>query len=76
MKLSELIEKYGDDKVIFQNLDNDMLSMDKKKNHYEIKFGTKEIFNRDFSGTDKMALVVWMDRDKVKEIMEQNKCQK
>ncbi len=31
MKLSELIEKYGDDKVIFQNLDNDMLSMDKKK---------------------------------------------
>lgn len=76
MKLSELIEKYGDDKVIFQNLDNDMLSMDKKKNHYEIKFGTKEIFNRDFSETDKMALVVWMDRDKVKEIMEQNKCQK
>ena len=73
MKLSELIEKYGDDKVIFQNLDNDMLSMDKKKNHYEIKFGTKEIFNRDFSSTDKMALVVWMDRDKVKEIMEQNK---
>ena len=76
MKLSELIEKYGDDKVIFQNLDNDMLSMDKKKNHYEIKFGTKEIFNRDFSGTDKMALVVWMDRDKVKEIMEQNKWKK
>lgn len=76
MKLSELIEKYGDDKVIFQNLDNAMLSMNKKKNHYEIKFGTKEGFNRDFSGTDKMALVVWMDRDKVKEIMEQNKCQK
>lgn len=76
MKLSELIEKHGDDKIIFQNLDNDMLSMDKKKNHYEIKFGTKEGFNRDFSGTEKMALVVWMDREKVKEIMELNKCQK
>lgn len=76
MKLSELIEKHGDDKIIFQNLDNDMLSMNKKKNHYEIKFGTKEGFNRDFSGTEKMALVVWMDREKVKEIMELNKCQK
>lgn len=43
------------------------------KNFNDLKFGTKEGFNRDFSGTDKMALVVWMDRKKLKEIMESKK---
>ena len=41
MKLSELIAEYGDDNIIFQNLDTDMISMDKRKKHYEIKFGTE-----------------------------------
>lgn len=47
MTLSELIKEYGDDNIIFQNLDTDMISMDKRKNYYEIKFGTKEGFNQD-----------------------------
>ena len=73
MKLSELIAEYGDDNIIFQNLDTDMISMDKRKNYYEIKFGTKEGFNQDLSGTNKRALIVWMDRDKTQEILDKNK---
>ncbi len=73
MKLSELIAEYGDENVIFQNLDKDLISMDKRKKHYEIKFGTQESFNSDFSGTKKLALIVWLDRDKVNEIMKKEK---
>lgn len=73
MKLSELIAAYGDDNITFQNLDTDMISMDKRKKHYEIKFGTQEGFNKDFSGTNKRALIVWMDRDKTQEILDKIK---
>jgi len=69
MKLSELIAKYGDDKVKFQNLDE--CGIDIKYDH---KKGTRITFGTDtpldLNGTKQLGLVVWMDRDKVKEIIE------
>lgn len=68
MKLSELIAKYGDDKVQFQNLDSCAIDLnyDHKKGT-RITFGTDQPLNLD--GTKQLGLVVWFDRDKVKEII-------
>jgi len=71
MKLSELIKKCGDDVVMYQKLDDDSISFDDKKTHREIKFGTPETFHVD--KTVKMGLVVWLDRDKVKSILQEQK---
>lgn len=71
MKLSELIKKYGDDDVIMQTLDSDIIELSAKKSHYEIKFGTSMPFHVD--RTQKIGLVVWLDRDKVDEILKANK---
>ena len=67
MKLSELIKEYGDKEVIFQTLDSDVISLDDKKSHREIKFGTQETFHVDT--TVKMGFVVWFDRKKVEAIL-------
>ena len=69
MKLSELIAKYGDDNVQMQPLDGCIISAD-----YKIKRGTHITFGTDArlcptKGTEQMGIVVWMDRDKVKEII-------
>lgn len=68
MKLSELIAKYGDDKVKFQNLDSCAIDL-----KYDIKTGTKITFGTEtpigLDGTKELGLVVWFDRDKVKEIL-------
>lgn len=68
MKLSKLIEEYGDDSVQFQALDGCAISMkyDHKKGT-TITFGTPESVGP--NGTKKMGLVVWMDRDRVAEII-------
>lgn len=68
MTLSELISAYGDDKVKLQNLDHcaEILNYNHKK-------GTKITFRTDIAlganGTREMGLVVWMDRDRVAEIL-------
>jgi hypothetical protein len=67
MKLSELIAAYGDDKVQFQNLDNSLINLSMNKGVSKITFGTEQSVG--LSGTDKLGLVVWLDRDRVKEIM-------
>jgi len=68
MKLSELIAKYGDDKVKFQNLDESGIDL-----RYDHKTGTKITFGTDtaldLNGTKELGLVVWLDREKVKEII-------
>lgn len=68
MKLSELIAKYGDDKVQFQNLDNSAIDL-----QYDAKTGTTIKFKTrcplDMNGTKQLGLVVWFDRDEVKKIM-------
>ena len=70
MKLSKLLEIYGDDNYKFQNLDADIKQMNKRKNHYEYSFGTQEPFS--FNGTSKIGLVIWLDRDKMKKILSED----
>lgn len=71
MKLSELIAAYGDDKVQFQNLDQcaDKLNMNGATT--KITFGTEQRLHLD--GMEKLGLVVWLDRERVKEIIAANK---
>lgn len=68
MKLSELIAKYGDDNVQFQNLDSCAIDL-----KYDIKTGTKITFGTNtqigLDGTKELGLIVWLDREKVKEIL-------
>ena len=71
MKLSDLLSQYGDENIIFQTLDSDIKELNLKKNHTEIKFGTSETFNH--KGTVKMGLVVWLDRNKVQQIINAKK---
>ena len=71
MKLSELIAAYGDDKVQFQNLDHCAKTLD-----YHHKKGTTITFGTDVNlhpreGTEKLGLVIWLDRDEVKRILAQ-----
>ena len=71
MKLSHLISEYGDDAVQFQNLDQCAtdLNMGKKgKKGTKITFGTEQRI--DLKGTEKLGLIVWMDRDRVAQIIE------
>lgn len=79
MKLSELIAKYGDEKVQFQNLDECAIDLDWcVKKGTIIKFGTDEKLDLEVlpdtftrcHGTKKLGLVVWFDRDEIKKIME------
>jgi len=65
MKLSELIATIGDENVIFQNLDNDIVRLSTKQNGTsEITFGTKAATT--LNGTAKLGLVIWLDREAVK----------
>lgn len=68
MNLSELIAAYGDDKVRFQNLDRCADSLNyTAKSGTKITFGTEQALTPE--GTEKLGLVVWMDRARVKEII-------
>lgn len=67
MKLSELIAAYGDDKVQFQNLDQSLISLSMNNGTSKITFGTEQPVNLD--GLNKLGLVVWLDRYRVKEIV-------
>lgn len=71
MNLSELIARYGDDKVQFQNLDQCTESLKMNKGHSKITFGTEQPINLD--GTERMGLVVWLDRKRVAEIIAEAK---
>jgi hypothetical protein len=72
MKLSELIAKYGDDKVQFQNLDQciDTIKYDHKKGT-KITFGTDVGVNE--SGMEKLGLIVWFDREEAAKVIAQSK---
>lgn len=67
MKLSELIAAYGDDKVQFQNLDLHATALNMSQGVTKITFGTEQPLTPD--GTVQLGLVVWLDRDRVKEIV-------
>lgn len=67
MKLSELIAACGDDKVQFQNLDQCTSDLRMDKRGTLITFGTDQRLN--LNGPEKLGLVVWLDRDRVAEIV-------
>jgi len=68
MKLSELIAKYGDEDVKFQNLDDSAIDFQyNEKTGTTIKFKTRCPI--DLNGTKELGLVVWFDRDKLKQII-------
>lgn len=68
LKLSELIAQYGDDAVQFQNLDECSINLDySHKSGTKITFGTEQPISLD--GTQKLGLVVWLDRERVKKIV-------
>lgn len=71
MNLSELIAAYGDDKVQFQNLDQSLISLNMNKGVSKITFGTEQPVTPD--GIGKLGLIVWLDRDRVKEIVAASK---
>ncbi|MGV2135186.1 hypothetical protein GOZ83_19565 [Agrobacterium vitis] len=71
MKLSELIATYGDEHVTYQPLDSAIDTINMTKAGTKITFGTDEPF--DHNGTVRMALVVWMDRKRVAEIIAASK---
>jgi hypothetical protein len=66
--ISELISKIGDDNITFQALDECAITMDYDvKKGTIIKFGTTQPLTVD--GTKDIGLVVWLPRDRVKEIL-------
>lgn len=71
MKLSELIAKYGDDAVQFQNLDHCARDLNMNKGKTMITFGTEQPVN--LNGTEKLGLIVWLDRKKVAELVAADK---
>lgn len=72
MRLSELIAEYGDDKVVFQKIDDcaESLNWSAKKGS-RIMIRTMEPVTPD--GTEKLGLVVWLDRKRVAEIIAKSK---
>lgn len=74
MKLSELIARYGDDRVQFQNLDQCVQSLNRsKKGLTKITFGTEQKIS--LNGTEQLGVVVWMDRKTVAEIIAASKAE-
>ena len=71
MKMSELILKYGDDNVKFQNLDTSADSLNMGKKGTKITFGTDQPIT--LKGTEMLGLVLWFDREKVAAIMAESK---
>jgi hypothetical protein len=65
----ELLKTYGEDKLELQYLDHctDALNMN-KKGITKVTFGTQQPI--DLNGTQKLGIVVWLDRESVKKIMD------
>lgn len=64
MTLSELILAVGDDNVQFQNLDQCATDLNySAKKGSKITFGTEQPMTLD--GTQRLGLVVWLDRKQV-----------
>mgnify|MGYP001598269585 CR=1 FL=1 len=62
----ELLTQVGNDNIEIQPLDVAITDMQKRKGHNLYTFGSEMSF--DLSGTKKVGLVVWLDRDRAKEI--------
>lgn len=65
--MSELILAVGDDNVIFQNLLNDAVAIDKTKRGTKITFYTDAVQAEEimFGDSKNIGLVLWLPRDRV-----------
>lgn len=68
MSISELLAVIGDDNIAWQNLDDDSLRLNMVGKHTQITFGTSMSLTP--TGTEKLGLIVWLDRDDVKRVRE------
>ena len=73
LSLSALIASVGDENVQFANLDDCMIKANysAKDGYTTVSFATDAVLNPD--GFEKMALIVWLPRDKVKEVLAAHK---
>lgn len=66
--IGELVSRIGDDKIAIQNLDVSATTLD-----YSAKKGTKITFLTEEpltpTGTERIGIVLWLPRDKVKEVL-------
>lgn len=62
----ELLSAVGNDNIEMQPLDTAMTDMKAKKEYQLYTFGSAMTF--DLNGTKKLGLVIWLDRDRAKEI--------
>ena len=73
LKMSELIAAYGDETLEFQNLDQCAKTLDyHHKKGTTITFGTTMNIHAD-QGTEKLGIVLWLDRRRVSEILAASK---
>jgi hypothetical protein len=63
LSLSDLIKRYGDDKISFQKIDDCAQSMSMTARGTKITFVTPEPLSP--IGLDKLGLVVWFDRERI-----------
>jgi len=73
MKISELILAIGDDNVQFQNLDKCADTLNMNGATTRITFGTEVPLN--LEGTEKLGLVLWLDRQAVADAIAASKSQ-
>ncbi|WP_075292612.1 hypothetical protein [Pararhizobium arenae] len=73
MKLSTLLTAYGDDTIQFQALDQCADSMNMNRGVTKITFGTEQPIGP--NGTVKMGLVVWLDRNRVAQLIADEKAE-
>lgn len=71
MNMAELIAAYGGDKVAFQNLDQCADTVNMTKKCTKITFGTEEKVT--LKGTERLGLVLWLDRERVAEILAESR---
>lgn len=68
ISMTALLNAIGDDGIGFQNLDHSLINADwSAKKGSKITFGTDQTVT--LEGTEKLGLVLWLDRKQVAETM-------
>lgn len=68
VSMTALLNAIGDDGIGFQNLDHSTIKADwSAKSGSKITFGTDQPLTPE--GTEKLGLIIWLDREQVAEAM-------
>ena len=71
MKISELVLAIGDDNIQFQNLDHSIDTLKMVGATTKVTFGTEEPFS--IKGTERLGLVLWLERQAVADALDKAK---